>query len=81
VVSLDRQRGSEDDHLSDREEPGMTDGTCKHEGCTCEAGENGYCSEYCASHAEHDAADETAPHECGCGHMHCEHAAPAAAAD
>lgn len=51
----------------------MTEETCAHEGCTCKAGENGYCSDYCASHGDHKAGD-TSAHECACGHSDCEHA-------
>jgi hypothetical protein len=54
----------------------MTEEICKHEGCTCTAGENGYCSEYCANHAGQDS-DDSAPHECGCGHAVCDTVAAA----
>lgn len=49
----------------------MTDATCAGEGCTCEAGPSGYCSEYCASQQE-QAPDDTSPKGCGCGHSDCE---------
>jgi len=48
----------------------MTEETCGHPGCTCEAGENGFCSEYCATHPQPEG-DGT--HECGCGHGACGH--------
>jgi len=54
----------------------MNANICNHEGCTCKAGENGYCSDYCASHGDDDRAD-AAPHACGCGHAECDHAATA----
>ncbi|MEA2128401.1 MAG: hypothetical protein QOJ85_1292 [Solirubrobacteraceae bacterium] len=49
---------------------------CSHEGCTCEAREDGYCSDYCATQA---AAGEHEGHDCHCGHVACEEesAAPA----
>jgi hypothetical protein len=49
----------------------MTEETCGHPGCTCKAGENGFCSEYCATHPEPEG-DGT--QQCGCGHGSCEHA-------
>jgi hypothetical protein len=55
---------------------------CGHEGCTCEAREDGYCSDYCATQAADAAGAATAAehegHECHCGHVACEEsAAPA----
>lgn len=47
--------------------------TCGHTGCKCEAREDGYCSDYCSEHGDHDGE---AAHDCGCGHTVCEHAAP-----
>ena len=42
---------------------------CGHEGCNCEAGENGFCSEYCQRHGTHEGHEA---HACGCGHPGCE---------
>jgi hypothetical protein len=53
----------------------MAEGTCGHEGCTCAAREDGYCSDYCARHANKEGH---VAHECGCGHPVCE---PAEAAE
>jgi hypothetical protein len=44
--------------------------TCGHEGCKCEAREDGYCSDYCAEHASKPGH---VAHECNCGHNVCEH--------
>lgn len=54
----------------------MTDTICGHEGCTCQAREDGFCSDYCAEHVGERHGDEA--HQCGCGHAHCEMAAGAA---
>ncbi len=48
----------------------MTDTICGHEGCTCKAREDGFCSDYCAQHAAESHGD--ADHQCGCGHMQCD---------
>jgi hypothetical protein len=47
---------------------------CGHEGCTCDAREDGYCSDYCAAQAPDTAAAAGAHegHQCHCGHMECE---------
>jgi hypothetical protein len=47
----------------------MTDATCGGAGCTCNAGENGFCSEYCKDHAE--SAGHVAE-TCQCGHDDCD---------
>jgi hypothetical protein len=47
----------------------MADNTCVHEGCTCEAREDGYCSDYCAGHGSHEGH---VAHECRCGHAGCD---------
>jgi hypothetical protein len=49
----------------------MADEICGGKGCTCKAGENGYCSEHCAKQGERDPADVSAQ-QCGCGHGECE---------
>jgi hypothetical protein len=46
----------------------MADKTCAHEGCQCEAREDGYCSDYCARHGSHEGHEA---HDCGCGHASC----------
>jgi hypothetical protein len=56
----------------------MTDETCGHAGCTCKARDDGFCSDYCASHPEPEG---DAAHECGCGHGACDHSATQAVAD
>ena len=51
---------------------------CSHEGCTCEARADGYCSDYCAqqSGAGHrEVAGDHEGHECHCGHAACEEVA------
>jgi len=53
----------------------MAEKTCDHEGCTCEAREDGYCSDYCALHARDEGEGAL---ECHCGHVSCE-AEPAGA--
>jgi hypothetical protein len=58
--------------------------TCAHEGCTCEAREDGYCSDYCAQPAVADeSSTEAAPdhegHGCHCGHAACDASATAPA--
>jgi hypothetical protein len=53
---------------------------CGHEGCTCEAREDGYCSDYCAQPAvagSAEAADDHEGHACHCGHAVCEASATA----
>lgn len=54
----------------------MAQTTCGHEGCTCEAAEGEYCSDYCArqgNDAARTAADSSlGGHECHCGHAHCD---------
>jgi hypothetical protein len=52
----------------------MADETCSHEGCTCKAREDGFCSDYCARHGSKEGH---VAHECGCGHATCEAAAAA----
>ncbi|MGI9097483.1 MAG: hypothetical protein ACR2H2_03150 [Solirubrobacteraceae bacterium] len=47
----------------------MAENTCRHEGCTCEARDDGYCSDYCASHGGHESH---VAHECHCGHAGCD---------
>ncbi|CAN5369636.1 MAG: hypothetical protein ACR2JP_11480 [Acidimicrobiia bacterium] len=42
--------------------------TCMHEGCTCAAGEDGFCGEYCRMHGE---SHEDGGHRCECGHPEC----------
>ncbi len=42
--------------------------TCGHEGCNCEAGDSGYCSDYCQHHGSREG--HTA-HDCGCSHDGC----------
>lgn len=54
----------------------MADTTCGHEGCTCEAREDGFCSDHCAQHAGEAHGDDA--HQCGCGHVRCELEAGAA---
>jgi hypothetical protein len=47
----------------------MTEKTCAGDGCTCTtAREDGYCSDYCATHESH-AGHEA--HPCQCGHAGC----------
>ena len=47
--------------------------TCAHEGCTCEAREDGYCSDYCAQPAVAESTEaETEARGCHCGHAVCE---------
>jgi hypothetical protein len=47
--------------------------TCAHEGCTCEAREDGYCSDYCAQPAVAESTEaETEAKGCHCGHAVCE---------
>jgi hypothetical protein len=43
--------------------------TCGHEGCTCEAREDGYCSDYCAKHGSHEGH---VAHACHCEHAGCD---------
>lgn len=47
----------------------MTEATCSGAGCTCKAGDNGFCSDYCKNHSSEDGhvADS-----CQCGHSGCE---------
>ena len=45
----------------------MAQEMCRHQGCTCSAKSDGYCSEYCAGHG---AGGEDEP--CACGHDTCE---------
>lgn len=45
--------------------------TCGGEGCTCEAGPSGYCSDHCARRRE-NAPGDTSSQQCGCGHSDCE---------
>ncbi|MEA2155629.1 MAG: hypothetical protein QOE11_1769 [Solirubrobacteraceae bacterium] len=52
----------------------MTEETCGGAGCTCKAGENGFCSDYCKEHA---SADGHTADTCQCGHSHCEAAVAA----
>ena len=49
--------------------------TCGHEGCTCEARADGYCSDYCAQHAQGEHSEVSGHeenHECHCGHATCD---------
>lgn len=41
---------------------------CGHEGCKCEAREDGYCSDYCQEHGSHEGH---VAHACNCGHNNC----------
>jgi hypothetical protein len=50
----------------------MADDTCGHDGCTCEAREDGFCSDYCAAHPDHEGHEGHDAHECQCGHTVCE---------
>ena len=45
----------------------MAQEMCRHQGCTCSARSDGYCSEYCAN-PEPGGEDEP----CACGHDACE---------
>lgn len=47
----------------------MVEQMCGHEGCTCGARDDGYCSEYCARHGAHEGH---VPHQCACGHPECQ---------
>jgi hypothetical protein len=47
----------------------MADGKCGHEGCNCDAREDGFCSDYCARHASKEGH---VAHKCDCGHEVCE---------
>jgi hypothetical protein len=42
---------------------------CRHQGCTCAAKSDGFCSQYCANH-DAGAAEENLP--CACGHDECD---------
>ena len=42
--------------------------TCGHEGCNCEAREDGYCSDYCVKHGTREGHQA---HDCDCGHPGC----------
>jgi hypothetical protein len=57
----------EDIRILSRREQAMA--ICGHEGCKCEAREDGFCSDYCAGHADHEGHEA---HECGCGHNVCD---------
>lgn len=46
--------------------------TCGHEGCTCEARADGYCSDYCAQHPGAQDSEVAGDQECHCGHTTCE---------
>lgn len=48
---------------------------CRHEGCTCQVGDEGFCSDHCREHA----GDGHDTHACECGHPAC--SASAAGAD
>jgi hypothetical protein len=53
----------------------MAETRCAHEGCTCEAREDGYCSDYCAQPAEGESTEAAHDHEghaCHCGHASCD---------
>lgn len=50
----------------------MAENTCAHDGCTCEAREDGFCSDYCAAHPDHEGHEGHDAHECQCGHTVCE---------
>jgi hypothetical protein len=52
----------------------MAGETCGHEGCKCEAREDGFCSDYCAKHGTKEGH---VAHECNCGHDVCASAAGA----
>lgn len=47
----------------------MAEQVCGHEGCTCGAREDGYCSDYCAGR---DGTPESHANDCGCGHSECQ---------
>ena len=42
--------------------------TCAHRGCRCDARDDGFCSDHCATHAAERAS---ADHPCECGHDDC----------
>jgi hypothetical protein len=46
----------------------MVERICVHETCTCAARDDGYCSDYCATHGSHEGHQ---PHKCDCGHPGC----------
>jgi hypothetical protein len=41
---------------------------CGHRGCRCDAREDGFCSDHCATQA---TARVSAEHRCECGHDEC----------
>ena len=47
----------------------MAQETCRHQGCTCAARRDGYCSDICA--AGEDAGVSDGQHLCACGHDAC----------
>jgi hypothetical protein len=42
---------------------------CRHQGCTCTARADGYCSAYCAGD---ETGGDGEGHGCACGHDACE---------
>jgi hypothetical protein len=55
--------------VGEREVVRMAQQMCRHQGCTCSAKGDGYCSEYCAGHV---AGDDDEGHPCACGHDDCQ---------
>lgn len=47
----------------------MTQELCRHQGCTCAAKSDGYCSAYCADRG--GSGDDEA-HVCACSHDECQ---------
>ena len=43
---------------------------CRHQGCTCAAKSDGYCSAYCAAATADAGAAGSGP--CACGHDQCQ---------
>jgi len=54
---------------SDNGEVRMAQELCRHQGCTCTARPDGFCSEYCAG-SDAGVGDEGGP--CACGHDTCD---------
>lgn len=46
----------------------MAQEMCRHQGCTCAARGDGYCSDYCSGQGT--GADEA--HPCACDHAECD---------